>query len=182
MSSRPARSTWFLIIILIAAIGAAAWIYFGPGYKTSPLPVLEHSEKPNAKESANQNENSDANDNENSAEQRAALEELITNADVRRGHSLIHMCIECHTFDEDGPVRFGPNLFGIVGARHASKEGFAYSEALKSMQDKIWTQDNLNAFLTGTQTYAPGSRMTYPGVPKAEDRADIIAYLKTLKP
>ncbi|MDX1923189.1 MAG: c-type cytochrome [Alphaproteobacteria bacterium] len=182
MSTRAKRPYWFLLVILIAALCAATWFHLGSPNKTAPLPVLQEKQKEKPSEHSSENKIDDADDDPASAEQRAALQDLINKADPRRGHSLVHMCIECHTFDEDGPVRFGPNLFGIVGSHHASKKGFVYSEKLKSMQDKIWTEENLNAFLTGVQSYAPGTRMTYPGVPKAEDRADIIAYLKTLKP
>ncbi len=110
-----------------------------------------------------------------------ALDKYMSQASVERGRVLAHLCIECHTFDEDGPNRFGPNLFGIYGNHHASKENYAYSDALKALRDKIWTAENLNAWLSGPLTYAPGNKMGYRIVPQLQSRADIIAYLKTLK-
>lgn len=110
-----------------------------------------------------------------------SLQELLSQASVRRGHMMAHTCNDCHTFDEDGPHRFGPNLFGIFGARHAFKKDFAYSDALKAKHDKLWTEENLDAWLKNPKAYAPGTKMGYPGVSSAKDRADIIVYLRTLK-
>lgn len=83
--------------------------------------------------------------------------------------------------DEGGPARLGPNLFGIVGSRHAHMKGYAYSKSLAEMTDKIWTPEALDKWLQSPTAYAPGTKMAFPGILDSKEREDIIAYLKTLK-
>lgn len=105
---------------------------------------------------------------------------LLGDADPENGESLTRACSSCHTFEEGGPHRVGPNLWNIVGASHAHAEDFNYSDALAGMSDQPWTYEELNAFLADPQEYAPGTRMSYNGMSDVEDRADLIAYLRTL--
>ena len=70
----------------------------------------------------------------------------------------------------------GPNLYGVLGAKIASKDGFAYSKASKA-SDVVWTDENLNAFLTKPKDFLPGNRMTFVGLKKEEERQAVIAYL-----
>ena len=73
----------------------------------------------------------------------------------------------------------GPNLYGTVGTARGHTEGFSYSAALKGKAGN-WTYDDLNAWLAKPTAYAPGTRMTFAGIKSAEQRADVIAYLRTL--
>ena len=107
------------------------------------------------------------------------IEPLLAGADVERGKGVAKKCVQCHTFDQGGPNRVGPNLWGIVGAKHAHVEGFAYSSALKS-KEGIWDYGALNAFLHKPRAYVSGTKMAFAGLEKAKDRADLIAYLRTL--
>jgi cytochrome c len=105
---------------------------------------------------------------------------LIAAADPAKGEALAKKyCAACHTFNEGGKAGVGPNLFGVLGAPHGHMQGFGYSDALKSKQGP-WTYDELNEWLTKPQAYAPGTKMTFGGDPHAEERAEIIAFLRTL--
>jgi cytochrome c len=108
------------------------------------------------------------------------IDALLAKADVTNGQKLTRACAACHSFDNGGPNRVGPNLWGIVGREHSSAPGFAYSEALKAIKGK-WDEAALNKWLYSPKTYAPGNKMSFAGVPKTQDRADLVAYLKTLK-
>ncbi|BBK34586.1 cytochrome c [Stella humosa] len=109
----------------------------------------------------------------------APVAPLLASADVAAGEAQSKKCVACHTFNQGGPNRVGPNLWDIVGAKHAHAQGFAYSDAIKSKPGD-WTYEDLNAFLASPRAYAPGTKMAFAGLPKAEDRAALIAYLRTL--
>jgi cytochrome c len=105
---------------------------------------------------------------------------MIAAADPKAGEKIAHtVCAACHTFDEGGKAGVGPNLYGVVGAPHGHMAGFAYSDALKSKQGP-WTYDELNTWLTKPSAYAPGTKMTFAGLSSEKQRADLIAYLRTL--
>lgn len=103
---------------------------------------------------------------------------LTTTAqDVTKGERLFRRCVACHTADEGGPNRIGPNLYGVYGTDIAAKNDFRYSKALSAI-DGVWNEDNLNAFLLSPRTFARGTKMAYAGLRKTEDRANLIAWLK----
>jgi cytochrome c len=107
------------------------------------------------------------------------LAAMLASADPAAGEKIFHKCKACHTAEKGGPNRVGPNLWGIVGRPKASHEGFSYSSALSGLGGD-WTYADLNAFLTKPRDYAPGTKMTFAGLKKPEDRADVITYLRTL--
>ena len=100
-------------------------------------------------------------------------------ADLFAGEKVFSKCKSCHKVD--GSKSTGPYLNGVVDRAKASVAGFAYSEVLKGMAAETWTTENLNNFLTNPKAYAPGTKMTFAGLPKVEDRANVIAYLASLK-
>ncbi|BBK39653.1 cytochrome c family protein [Allostella sp. ATCC 35155] len=104
---------------------------------------------------------------------------LLAAADLAAGEAQSKKCTACHTFTQGGPNRVGPNLWDIVGAKHAHAEGFAYSDAIKSKSGN-WDYEELNHFLASPRTYAPGTKMAFAGLPRVADRAALIAYLRTL--
>ncbi|MEE9427638.1 MAG: c-type cytochrome [Paracoccaceae bacterium] len=89
-------------------------------------------------------------------------------------------CVVCHTFEEGGKVVFGPNLFGIAGQPAAAIEGFRYSEALSS-SGLTWTDVNLVGFLADPEGFVPGTTARFPGLKTAGEKADILAYMKSLQ-
>jgi len=88
-------------------------------------------------------------------------------------------CAICHP-GQPGKTVMGPSLFGIVGRHSASVKGYPYSDAMKKA-DKTWDEAMLDTYLTDPKGMAPGTKMTFAGLPKPEDRANLIAYLATFK-
>lgn len=105
---------------------------------------------------------------------------LIATADIARGQTVAKACAACHTFDNPGKDGVGPHLWGVVGRNKGSVTGFAYSGELEKQGGKVWTYAELNKFLWKPKAYAPGTKMNFIGIKKAEDRAAVIAYLHTL--
>jgi cytochrome c len=89
------------------------------------------------------------------------------------------VCVVCDSLNEGGKPIVGPNLFGVVGGPHAHMEGFNYSDALRAKQGP-WTYDELFAWLTKPDAYAPGTRMAFPGIKNKKLRLDVIVYQRTL--
>ena len=108
------------------------------------------------------------------------IETLLAKASVEKGQATAKQCLACHTFEKGGPNRVGPNLWNIVGSeRGEGRGGFNFSAAMKAKGGK-WTFDELNKFLANPRGYVPGTAMTYAGISKPEQRADVIDYLHTL--
>ena len=111
----------------------------------------------------------------------APIAPLLASADPKGGDQFAHkICIACHTFDKGGKPGVGPNLYGIVGAPHDHEEGFNYSPAMEKFKGQPWTYDALNEWLYKPSAYAPGTRMTFAGITSDKQRADVIAYLRSL--
>ena len=113
----------------------------------------------------------------------AALEPvspLLAKADPHKGQQIAMKCQACHDFTKGGPNKIGPNLWGIVGSKPAEVPGYSFSDAMKAREDKPWTYEALSDFLAAPRSFVPGTKMTFAGLPKVEDRADVIAYLRTL--
>jgi cytochrome c len=88
-------------------------------------------------------------------------------------------CAVCHTV-ESGKNKIGPSLFGIVGRKSSSIEGFKYSEANKAA-NLTWDEPTLDKYLTDPKALVKGTIMTFPGIKNDTERADVIAYLATVK-
>ena len=114
---------------------------------------------------------------ETGAVQDISIASLLPTADVAKGGEVFKKCAACHGITPGGGNGVGPNLYGIIGKPHAAAAGFAYSDVLKGMAAKPWTFDEMNAWLHSPKTYAPGTKMTFAGLSKNEDRANIIAYM-----
>jgi cytochrome c len=93
------------------------------------------------------------------------------------GEKLFAVCKTCHVA-EKGVNRVGPSLWGVVGRKAGTIEGFKYSPANKN-SGITWTEDNLFTYLAAPQKFMPGTYMAYAGMKPPQDRADLIAYLKT---
>lgn len=103
---------------------------------------------------------------------------LLANGDPGKGERVFKKCASCHAFEAGAGAKVGPNLWGIVGRDVASAGGFSYSDALSS-HGGAWTPEELYAFLESPKDYAPGNKMTFRGLSKPEQRADLISYLQT---
>lgn len=99
--------------------------------------------------------------------------------DAEHGKAVFRACSICHTIVA-GKNGIGPSLWGVVGRHSASLENYTYSDAMKAA-DKTWDAATLDQYLTNPRAMVPKTKMIFPGLPKEQDRADVIAYLATLK-
>ncbi|MCY4137447.1 MAG: cytochrome c family protein [Rhodobacteraceae bacterium] len=107
------------------------------------------------------------------------LLELIAAADVGRGKRVFTKCKACHKL-EDGGISTGPHLYNVIGRPVASVGEFAYSGALQTLSGE-WGYEELDKFLTRPSDFVPGTNMSFVGLKKPKDRANVIAYLESLR-
>ena len=119
------------------------------------------------------------------AEQAPAAPEPIgpfmAKADPKHGEQVAKVCLQCHTFGKGEPNKIGPNLFGIMEENIAAVQGYQFSPALAAHKSEKWDPDKLNVWLMKPNDFAKGTKMAFPGLPKEQDRADVIGYLESLK-
>ncbi|WP_086993735.1 c-type cytochrome [Rhizobium sullae] len=111
------------------------------------------------------------------------IAKLLASADAKAGETVFKKCQSCHDATKGGPNKVGPNLYGLVDRPIASHEGFAFSSAMKDFSkggSEKWTFDHLNHFLLAPKKQVPGTAMGFAGLPKEQDRANVILYLQTL--
>jgi cytochrome c len=102
---------------------------------------------------------------------------LLPTADAEHGAAIFKKCASCHTIAQGGPNGIGPNLWGTMGEEIGKgKNGFAFSSALSGKGGK-WDFETMNAWLTKPSKFAPGTLMTFAGLPNAQDRADVMVYI-----
>lgn len=108
----------------------------------------------------------------------ALAEEAAGNAEA--GQRVFNQCRACHTINQGGRAMVGPNLFGIVGRRAGSLEGFRYSRPMqeKHEQNFVWTLDNLRAYIRNPKDVVPGGSMSFPGLRNEQQLNDLLAYLQ----
>lgn len=112
------------------------------------------------------------------AEAAPDFETIFASADAAAGESVFAKCRACHKLD--GTDGVGPHLNGIVDKAKAASAGYAYSDTLMGMASETWTPENLYAFLQSPRGYAPGTKMAFAGLPRSDERANLIAYLATV--
>jgi cytochrome c len=105
---------------------------------------------------------------------------MVATADVEQGKKVAKACLACHKFEKGAPNGVGPNQWGLIGRKKESVEGFKYSGTLSAQGGDTWTYAELNKFLEKPKAYAPKTKMAYAGVKKPEDRAALLAYMRTM--
>lgn len=103
---------------------------------------------------------------------------LVAEGDAEKGAKVFSKCKACHKL-EDGANATGPHLYGVVGRPVASVDGFGYSGAMSELGG-AWTPEHLNEFLTKPKDLVPGTKMSFAGLKKIADRANLVAYLATI--
>ena len=109
---------------------------------------------------------------------------LLAAANVEAGAALSRQCASCHTFNQGGRNGVGPNLYGVVGGPRAHAQGFNYSNPMKEAAQRPgdegkWNYEALNRYIANPQAEVRGTRMAFAGLRRAEERANLIAWLRT---
>lgn len=115
---------------------------------------------------------------EGGAEAEQPIAFFLASADASKGEQVFKKCAACHTANQGGANGLGPNLFGTMGKPVAHVAGFAYSDALKGHGGN-WDWDAMSQWLKSPKAFAPGTKMTFAGLSKPEDRANLMAWLNT---
>lgn len=103
---------------------------------------------------------------------------VLPAADVAAGKTVSGRCEQCHDLSKDGPNKIGPNLYALVDRARASHPGFDYSGAMKAKGGN-WSYDELFKYLKSPASYIPGNKMSFAGLPREQDRINLIAYLRS---
>ena len=120
---------------------------------------------------------------EAAAEKAVPIADLLAKADPAKGEAVFKKCQACHSGEKGGPNKVGPDLWDVVDRPVAEHEGFSYSAGMKDFSkngETHWTYDNLNHFLTSPKGFVKGTAMGFAGLKNDEERANLIAYLRTL--
>lgn len=108
-----------------------------------------------------------------------SLAAMLASADPEDGAKVFRKCGACHSIEQGGPNKVGPNLYGILGGPKAHRDDFAYSDAMKEKGGE-WTYEDLAAFLDNPKDFIPGTKMSFAGLRKPGDVADVIAFIRTM--
>jgi cytochrome c len=112
-------------------------------------------------------------------EEAMALSEVLAMADVGSGQTAARKCAACHTFEQGAANRIGPNLYGVLGRDIASLPDFSYSPALAEKEGD-WDYEALDHFIANPRGWVPGTKMTFAGIGRQQERADLLLYLRSL--
>jgi len=165
---------------IFAAVLTAGIIGVGSAVMSGILYHPHELEEPVYKVEAAATEGEAAGGDAAAAEEAQPIGALLAAASVEDGEKAAKKCAACHSFEQGGANKVGPGLWNVVNRPIASHEGFSYSEALAGKKDQVWDYEQLSAFLTSPKTYAPGTKMSFAGIGKDADRANVIAYLRSL--
>lgn len=167
-----AKAGLFAIIVALVSILMADIFY-------QEKPILKQGYIPEAVIAKVDNSNGDKSGNAKQEVKAVDINELIAKADLAKGEKLFKKCAACHGIEKGGADKIGPNLFAVVGKNKAFSSTFKYSNGLKTKGGK-WTVEDLNQWLTKPKDYISDTKMSFPGLKKDTERADVIAYLKSV--
>lgn len=161
---------------IVAAILLSSLIAMIVGFVSNILykPKLEIAQRGYQIEVA---ESADGDEAGAAAEQEINIAELMAAANAEAGAKTIKKCVACHSFDQGGANKVGPNLWKVVNASKGHRDDFAYSKAMIAAGG-TWDEESLFHFLQKPSKYMPGTKMSFAGIRKPEDVANVIAYLK----
>lgn len=152
--------------LVLLAVHIASGAIFAPSVPAKPGYVIEVKQEQPAKEGGA------------AAPAHVPIENLLASASVQRGASVAKQCEICHNLGKDQGKKIGPDLYGVVGRKVASKADFSYSPQLKA-KGGTWTFDALDKWLLNPRADVPGTLMTFAGIENEKQRADVIAYLNS---
>ncbi|MDP6603605.1 MAG: cytochrome c family protein [Rhodospirillales bacterium] len=161
-----------------AAVLAALWLVWGSHTIGEALLHVDDS-LVNAALAAVTAERSEATGTTGESADEGGALAMLASVDAERGKKVFNKCKACHTPGRGAAHRIGPNLWDVVGRVKGGAEGFKFSASLSGLGGE-WSYEALNAFLTKPKDFAPGNKMTFPGLKKAGDRAAVIVYLRSL--
>jgi cytochrome c len=158
-------------LLVVMSLGIFAGEIYAPAVPEKPGFVIEVAEETSGGEAGGA-----------AAAQEPPIAALLASAKVEAGEAVAKKCAACHNFVEGAGSKVGPDLYNIVDRPIGSAEGFKYSAVMKAAHDegKKWTYEHLSTFLKNPKTDMPGTAMGFAGIAKSEDRANLIAYLRTL--
>ena len=154
-----------VLFVLVVHVGSQALYYAPPPAKPAfVIPVAEASTPPAAEKAAPQEALPD-------------FAVAIPAADAMAGAAIAERCAVCHDWTKGGPNKIGPNLYGVVGRPRATQPGFDYSPAMKA-KGGVWTYADLYMFLQQPAVFIPGTKMAFAGLPRSQDRLNVIAFVR----
>jgi len=163
----------FAAILSVMTFTVALWIFaeqiFYPKHPAEPAYVVETAEAPAAQA-------------QQQAPQAIDIRAIMASADATRGQAAFRPCAACHTVERGGANRVGPNLWNTVAQRKAHIEGFNYSATMRqaAAAGQQWGYEELYRFLENPRGYMNGTSMSFAGIRRSQERADVIAYLRSL--
>lgn len=171
---------------IVGAVLATGLVIFGIGELGDILVEPEPLEKnvyvvaaaePEAEAKAGEAKAAEAKESEQA--EGADVLAMLAGADLDRGRKVAKKCAACHSLDKGGANKIGPHLWGVVGRPKGSAEGFSYSDAIKGLGGD-WSFKDLDHFLASPKSFVSGTKMSFAGIKNPEDRAALIAFLRSL--
>ncbi len=159
----------FASILSLLSLGYIANALYGVGHEKLPDPVIEGAEQASAGAVGSA-----------AKKHEVSVASLMAAAQPQKGAKTFKKkCTSCHTIEQGGKDKTGPNLFSIAKRGIGKKAGFKYSKGLVAKSAELWSDESLNSFLTKPAAYIKKTKMSFAGIKKPAARADLIAFLKS---